>query len=145
MANGRRDDTGRARPLPGRRKEKLVADQQLMERCIKECLECVDVASHCANECLSGEQASSMKRCIRLCLDCADLPAACARMMARGSEFSEGVCGVCADVCDACADECEKMEGVLMRRCAEACRRCAEDLRQMQTPRPKDASAGAAS
>jgi hypothetical protein len=111
---------------------KKMSDQSLMERCIKECLVCVDIASRCANECLVSEQVSSMERCIRLCLDCADLTAACARMMGRGSEFSTQVCGVCADVCEACAGECEKYDGDLMRRCAETCRRCAETCRRMQ-------------
>ena len=97
-----------------------MADQQLMERCIKECLECVDVASRCANECLSSDQVSSMERCVRLCLDSADICSACVRMMGRDSGFSAEVCGVCANVCDACADESEKYDADLMRECAEA-------------------------
>lgn len=61
------------RPSHDQLKENLVADQQLMERCIKECL---DVASRCADNCLQSEQVGSMAQCIRLCLDCADLGAA---------------------------------------------------------------------
>ncbi len=36
-----------------------MADQQLMERCIRECLEFADVASRCVNEYLGSEQATS--------------------------------------------------------------------------------------
>ncbi len=122
------------RSSPDQRKENLVADQQLMERCIKECLECVDVASRCADNCLQSEQVGSMAQCIRLCLDCADLGAACAEMMGCNSQFSEQLCAVMADLCDACADECERHGGEgIMGQCAETCRRCAETCRQMQT------------
>ncbi len=88
----------------------MTEQQKLMERCIKECLECVDVASRCADNCLQSEQVGSMVQCVRLCLDCADLGAACAEMMGRNSRFSAQLCAVMADLCDACAETCRQMQ-----------------------------------
>ncbi len=115
----------------GGKEQTVATDQQLMDRCVEECFAVVRTASECAQSCLTGGQADAMSQCIRLCLDAATVTAACAELMARRSQFSAQLCGVCADVCDACAQECERYEGDVMRRCAEACRRCSQTCRQM--------------
>lgn len=109
-----------------------VAEKQLMERCITECLDCVRQAARCANHCIHVEQAARMAECIRLCLDCIDICTACASLIARDSRFGSAICGPCADICEACAVECDKHgSDDIMRQCAEACRRCAATCRQM--------------
>jgi len=118
--------------LTSHRKEHgMTTDQQVMDQCLEECFAVMRTASRCAESCLSGGQATEMAECIRLCLDAATITAGCAELIARNSQFSSQVCGVCADVCDACAQECEQYEGEIMRECAEACRRCAQACRHM--------------
>lgn len=109
-----------------------VAEKQLVERCITECLDCVRLAARCANHCIQAEQAARMAECIRLCWDCIDICTACASLMARDSRFGSAICGPCADICEACAAECDNQgSDDIMRQCAEACRRCAATCRQM--------------
>ena len=64
-----------------------MADQQLVEQCIKDCLERTNVASRCVNERLSSEQVNSLEACIRLSLDRADVTDDCAGTMGRNSSF----------------------------------------------------------
>ena len=96
---------------------------------------CIDACNRCtsaANACLArhvGEEP--MKACLLLCLDCTDLCSACTQMLARGSEFGNRVCAVCAELCERCAVECEKFESRECQDCADACRKCAEECRQM--------------
>lgn len=105
-----------------------VANRQLIERCLEECLRCLRLTSECVDACLAGEQVKAMARCIRLCLDCGDLCAACAEALGRNSEFGPEICRILADVCEACAAECEKFGDDIMRRCAEACRQVARQV-----------------
>lgn len=105
----------------------MSADQQMMDQCLEQCFAVVHTASRCADSCLGGDQASQMVRCIRLCLDAQEMAGVCAGLIARNSQFTGQVCGVCAAICDACAAECEKYE--VMRECATACRQCAEACR----------------
>lgn len=65
-----------------------IATQQLRERCITDCVDCVRTASRCVNECVSSDQAAQMAECVRLCLDCVDrvrrlYPVALARITLR--------------------------------------------------------------
>jgi hypothetical protein len=110
-----------------------VTQRPLAERCIAECLDCVQVAARCANYCIQAEQAARMVDCIRLCWDCADICTACASLLTRDSLFGVAICGPCADVCKACATECDTHAHAdeIMRRCAEACRRCAVTCREI--------------
>jgi hypothetical protein len=110
-----------------------VAEKQLMERCIAECLECVKAAARCATWCIQSEQSPKLAECIRLCWDCVDICTACTSLLARDSRFGAQVCGPCADICDACAAECERHGGMndVMKQCAAAGRRCAATCREM--------------
>lgn len=109
-----------------------VASQQVKERCITNCVDCVRAASRCVNECVSSDDAARMAECVRLCLDCVDLCGACVTLLSRDSRFAGRACEVCAEICEACAAECGKYAemGDVMRECADACRRCAESCRR---------------
>jgi hypothetical protein len=73
-----------------------------------------------------------MAKCIALDTDCADICRLTSTYMARGSEFANQMCRMCAEVCDACAEECEKHAVPHCQDCAQACRRCAQECRAME-------------
>jgi hypothetical protein len=72
-----------------------------------------------------------MARCIALDMDCAAACRMAAAAMARGSEFAEDFCALCAEVCEECGTECGEHDMDHCQECAEACRRCAEECRRM--------------
>lgn len=99
--------------------------------CIEACVNCAQECEHCANACLDERDVKAMAECIRLDKDCAEICWTAAAYMSRGSQFSQQVCTVCADICDACAAECRKHKVEHCERCAEACENCAEECRRM--------------
>ncbi|PTY08116.1 four-helix bundle copper-binding protein [Opitutaceae bacterium EW11] len=101
------------------------------EPCIEACEICAAECEHCATACLGEENVKMMARCIQLDRTCADVCSLAAREMARGSEFAERICGLCAEICEACAAECAKHQADHCQRCAQACRDCAEECRNM--------------
>jgi hypothetical protein len=104
------------------------------ETCIKACQDCAAECEHCVTACLSEDDIKMMARCIELDRDCADICSLAAKLMARGSEFAQKFCALCAEVCQACGDECNKHAQMdHCKRCADACYRCAEECRKMAT------------
>src|SRR5699024_671392 len=88
--------------------------------CIDACYACATACDHCAVSCLDEQDVRSMARCIKLDLDCAEICRVAASYMARGSEFAQAICRLCAEVCQACAEECAKHQMNHCQRCAEA-------------------------
>ncbi|WP_346725003.1 four-helix bundle copper-binding protein [Eoetvoesiella caeni] len=72
-----------------------------------------------------------MARCIKLDMDCAQSCRLAASYMAGGSEFTQTMCQVCADICETCSHECATHQRDHCQRCAQACRKCAEVCGQM--------------
>lgn len=72
-----------------------------------------------------------MVRCIKLDMDCAQICRLAASYMARGSEFAQMLCRLCADLCQTCAEECAKHQMAHCQRCAQVCRRCADECSRM--------------
>src|SRR3546814_7834325 len=103
--------------------------------CIDACYACATECDHCAASCLGEQDVKSMARCIKLDMDCAQICRLAASYMARGSEFAQALCRLCAEVCEACAAECAKHEMDHCQRCAQACRQCAEECTRMATDR----------
>ena len=101
------------------------------QACISACNACAIACDTCAASCLQEPDPKHMARCIALDIDCAEICRLAAAYMARGSQFAEMVCKVCADICDACAAECAQHKMDHCQQCAEACRRCADACRQM--------------
>lgn len=101
------------------------------DTCISACNDCADACDHCATACLQEPNVKDMARCIQLDMDCAAVCRLAASYMARGSEFAQELCGLCADICDECAKECAGHEMDHCQQCAEACKRCAQACRQM--------------
>jgi hypothetical protein len=104
---------------------------EAMQTCIDTCNDCATACDHCASSCLSESDVQRMTQCISLDIECAAICRAAAASMARGSEFAQAICGVCADICEACAVECEQHPMDHCKACAEACRACAKECRAM--------------
>lgn len=101
------------------------------ESCIEACIRCAQECEHCADACLSEREVAKMADCIRLDKDCAEICWSAAAYMSRGSQFSQGICRICADICEACGRECRKHKADHCQRCADECERCAEECRAM--------------
>jgi hypothetical protein len=102
--------------------------------CIEACEQCVKECAQCRNACLEEERIEDLVRCIKLDGDCIALCDLTIRMLSAGSQFSEKICNLCAELCEACASECENHpEMRYCKKCAEVCRACAEECRAMVT------------
>ena len=99
--------------------------------CIEACHQCAIECEHCATACLHEDNVKTMARCIELDRSCADICAVAEREMARGSDFVERVCQLCAEICNVCGAECAKHKVDHCQRCAEACRKCTDACREM--------------
>ncbi|HYC71352.1 MAG TPA: four-helix bundle copper-binding protein [Opitutaceae bacterium] len=109
----------------------MAHEQYHYHSCIEACHACLVECEHCATACLGEQDVKMMVRCIALDRSCAEICALAVREMARGSEFAERACQLCAEICDACGEECVRHEADHCQRCAEACRRCAEACREI--------------
>jgi hypothetical protein len=131
VAAGVESSSGRLEDVePASTTEGFMSHEKYRE-CIEACHACAAECEHCATACLHEEDIKMMVRCIELDRSCADVCHFAAREMARGSDFAERACELCAEVCDACAEECAKHEMDHCQACADACRRCAEECRSM--------------
>lgn len=99
--------------------------------CIEACNQCAAACNHCAAACLQEADVKMLARCIALDIDCAEVCQLAATAMARGSQYAQAICKLCADVCQMCGDECAKHSMDHCRQCAEACHRCADECRGM--------------
>jgi hypothetical protein len=111
-----------------------MAHQQF-ESCISACNACADACDHCATACLKEDDVKMMARCIALDMDCAAICRLAAGFMARGSDFANQVCALCATICEACGQECAKHQHDHCQACAQACKRCADECRRMASAR----------
>ena len=105
---------------------------QKFKTCIDACNACAAECGHCSTACLEEQDIKMLKRCIQLDRDCAAICLLAVDAMARGSEFVNKICALCAEICEACAAECEKHSHMEhCKNCADACRKCAEECRTM--------------
>src|SRR5260370_35301848 len=99
----------------------MAISNQVVERCIEECLQCIRWCSQCRAESLT-EDPVMMRESIRLCSDCLELCRTCVALLTAGSEFAERVCGVCAALGEVSAGECGQPKGETMCYGAEGFR-----------------------
>lgn len=99
--------------------------------CIDACYDCAAACDHCATACLSEDDVKAMARCVALDMDCAQICRTAAACMARGSEFAQQICKLCAEICAACGKECAQHKHDHCQECARACEACAEECRKM--------------
>lgn len=110
---------------------RIMAHERYQE-CIDACQECATICTHCASECLKENDVQNLADCLRLDLECAAICRSAAELMSMGSEYSERLCNICADICFACAQECDRhAEHMHCAECAETCRSCAKACSSM--------------
>ena len=86
---------------------------------------------------LSEQNVTEMVRCIRLCLDCVDVCTAAAAVTSRPAGYDADVTKpllqACVAICKSCGEECERHARMHehCRVCAEACRRCEQACREL--------------
>jgi hypothetical protein len=85
---------------------------------------------------LGEQDVTEMVRCIRLCLNCVDVCTATGAVLSRPADYDAEVARpllqACVAICKSCGDECERHVHMQhCRVCAEACRRCEEACREL--------------
>jgi hypothetical protein len=105
--------------------------QPMNQTCIDACNACADACDRCSTACLQEQDVKMMARCIALDIDCAALCRLAAGAMARGSELTRRICGLCALVCRTCGEECAKHQNDHCQACAQACLHCAQECEAM--------------
>jgi len=85
---------------------------------------------------LGEQDVTEMVRCIRLCLDCVDVCTATVGVISRQAEYDAALTRpllqACVAICQSCGDECERHAQMPhCRVCAEACRRCERACREL--------------
>jgi hypothetical protein len=85
---------------------------------------------------LGEQDVTEMVRCIRLCLNCVDVCTATGAVLSRPADYDAEVARpllqACVAICKSCGDECERHVHMQhCRICAEACRRCEEACREL--------------
>jgi len=85
---------------------------------------------------LSEPDVTEMVRCIRLCLDCVDVCTAAMGVLSRQAEYDASLTRPllesCVAICKSCGDECERHAHMPhCRVCAQACRRCEQACRDL--------------
>jgi uncharacterized protein DUF326 len=101
----------------------LAATIDALTDCTQACTADVDAD-------LGEQDLAEMVKCIRLCLDCVDVCTATAGVVSRPAEYDANVVRpllvACVAICKSCGDECERHAPHFQhcRVCAEACRRC---------------------
>jgi hypothetical protein len=122
-------------------------DQEVLLRCIEECLDCSASCTACADASLSESDSQDLIAVIRRSLDCADLCEATAQVITRQSAYHLAVIRAaveaCAIACLACAEECERhaADHEHCRVCAEVCRRCKKACDDVRAATPGVAGA----
>jgi hypothetical protein len=108
----------------------LAATIDALSDCAQACTADVDAD-------LSEQDLAEMVRCIRLCLDCVDVCTATVAVTSRLAEYDANVIRpllqACVAICNSCGDECQRHapHHEHCRVCAEACRRCEQACREL--------------
>jgi hypothetical protein len=115
----------------------VIGDADVLAAAIDALSDCVQACNADTDADLDEHDLTDMVRCIRLCLDCVDVCTATAGVISRPVERDAGVVRPllesCVAVCRSCGDECERHAAMHAhcRVCAEACRRCEQACREL--------------
>jgi hypothetical protein len=108
----------------------LAATIDAMNDCAQACAADIDAD-------LSEANLTDMVKCIRLCLDCVDVCTAAVGVMSRRTHYDSNLRDLlltaCVAICQACGDECHRHAHMHehCRVCEEACRRCEASCREL--------------
>jgi hypothetical protein len=108
----------------------LAAAIDALSDCAQACAADVDAD-------LSEPNLAEMVKCIRLCLDCVDVCTATVGVISRGMQHDTDVANLlldaCVAICKTCGDECGRHAQMHAhcQVCEEACRRCERACREL--------------
>lgn len=100
------------------------------QQCVEACSDCISTAAYCSYACID----EGMEKCAKQCLECVDICRVMAVFAARDSMHMQSVAQACIEICEACAAECDNHDNDHCRDCAVACRECAEKCRVLTRP-----------
>ena len=115
----------------------LNVDVTLLAAAIDAISDCAQACIADTDADLGEQDVTEMARCIRLCLDCIDVCTATAGVLSRQTAYDPVVTRplleACIAICRSCGDECERhaRHHAHCRICAEACRRCEQACRDL--------------
>jgi hypothetical protein len=126
-----------ARPMLDSQPRTFDLDVGVLAATIDALTDCSQACTADVDADLSEQDLAEMVRCIRLCLDCVDVCTATAGVVSRQAEYDANVARplleACVAICKSCGDECERhaQHYAHCRVCAEACRRCEQACREL--------------
>lgn len=109
----------------------------LLAAAVQAALECSQVATACADACLSEADVADMRRCVSTDLDCADVCAATARVLSRQTtrdpEVLRSLLVATVSAATTCGEECASHGSAHehCRVCAQACQACVQACRAL--------------
>ena len=99
--------------------------------------DCAQACAADADADLAEQDLAEMVKCIRLCLDCVDVCTATAGVVSRQTDFDASITRplleACVATCKACGDECGRhaQHHEHCRVCEQACRRCEQACQEL--------------
>jgi hypothetical protein len=111
-------------------------DADLLAAAIDALSDCVQACNADNAADLGEPDVTEMVRCIRLCLDCVDVCTAATGVLSRQAQYDASLTRPllesCVAICKSCGDECERHAHMPhCRVCAQACRRCEQACRDL--------------
>ena len=107
-------------------------EQDEMQQCIEECLNCHAACTMTAQYALGEGGEMADPGVVGVLLDCADVCQTSANFMLRGSPYHGTTCAACAEICRACEEACRAFpDDEQLAHCAEICGTCAESCERM--------------
>ena len=113
------------------------ADAGVLAATIDALSDCAQACAADADADLAEPNLVEMVRCIRLCLDCVDVCTATAGVVSRQTAWDGSIARqlleACVATCKSCGDECERHAPhyAHCRVCGQACRRCEQACREL--------------
>ena len=107
-------------------------EQDEMQQCIEECLNCHAACTMTAQYALGEGGEMADPGVVGVLLDCADICQTSANFMLRGSPYHGTTCAAGAEICRACEEACRAFpDDEQLAHCAEICGACAESCERM--------------
>ena len=115
----------------------LNADAGMLAATIDALSDCAQACAADADADLAEQDLAEMVKCIRLCLDCVDVCTATAGVVSRQTDYDASITRplleACVATCKSCGDECGRhaQHHAHCRVCEQACRRCEQACREL--------------
>ena len=115
----------------------LNADAGMLAATIDALRDCAQACAADADADLAEQDLAEMVKCIRLCLDCVDVCTATAGVVSRQTDYDASITRplleACVATCKSCGDECGRhaQHHEHCRVCEQACRRCEQACREL--------------